>query len=186
MLQLREGLDTRTYIPEPWDDRYECMLAGWGMEREVQELIWGLVRALRPALVIETGTWIGSTAEVIGNALEDNGEGYLVTIEIDPNCVESARRRCAHLPRVEVVHGDCVVLASNWQNIDLLVIDGGERAPEHAAFEPFLAPNAIVLRHDTLRGGDRIQPGELDGFDTVTLHTPRGLSISQRPVVSAE
>jgi predicted O-methyltransferase YrrM len=183
MLYLREGVEPRAYVPDPWDARYECSDV-MAMEREVQELLWALVRALKPKLVVEIGSHRGSTAEVIGNALEDNGGGRLVSIEIDENLAGVARRRCEHLAYVEIVTGDCLELAGTWTDIDLLIVDGGtERRAEHEAFGPFLSPNAIVVRHDVLNEqGTQLRAGDLAGFDTVILNTPRGLSLSQRPV----
>ena len=72
MLELRSG------FPRVYDDL--------SMTREEQEFIYGLVRALKPMLVVETGTYRGLTAEAIGNALADNGTGDLVTVEINLAC----------------------------------------------------------------------------------------------------
>lgn len=185
-LLLRRGAEPITYMREVWDERYECANE-MCMEREVQEFVWGLVRALKPNLVVETGSYHGSTAEVIGNALEDNGCGHLLSIERDSELANAATSRCAHLPRVTIVHADSLTFpTTRWPSdrcpIDLLIIDGAdERDQECRAFIPFLAPKAIVLRHDAIVGTP-VRDGELDGFDTVILNTPRGLSLSQRPV----
>lgn len=193
MLNLRPGAIKPAYVPEVTPTRedygdYESD-GPEAMEREVQELVYGLVRALKPQLVVEVGTHEGSTAEVIGNALEDNQRGQLITIEIDHLLVRKARNRCQHLQRVEVVCADAMAVASGYHlvpldgqlreldGIDFLIVDGGEgRAREHEAFEPLLASGAIVIRHDAHRHGH----GNLDGYDTIVLRTPRGLAISQR------
>lgn len=183
MLQFRKGGEPITYMEETWDDRYQCPNA-MCMEREVQELVYGLVRALKPGLVVETGAYHGSTSEVIGNALEDNGEGHLFSIEVDERWVKAAKERTAHLPRVTIIHENSFDTAQHWwaPPIDLLIVDGSdERENEFKAFRRFLAPDALVLRHDALRGTP-VLLGELEGLDTVILRTPRGISLSQRPV----
>ena len=64
--------------PEWWtahdSDSTEC---------EVTELVAAFVRAIQPALVVETGTAFGYTARAIGRALRRNGHGRLVTLETD-------------------------------------------------------------------------------------------------------
>ena len=186
-LLLRKGAEPITYMPELWDKRYETP-NGLCMEREVQELVWALVRALKPALVVETGSYHGSTSEVIGNALESNGCGLLISLESDERWVEAAMERCAHLPRVEIVHADSLSFGRAWNLpmvIDLLIVDGSDdRDDDFEAFRPNLATSALVLRHDALKGTP-VRVGEFDGLDTVILNTPRGISLSQRPVVRA-
>ena len=182
-LLLRRGAEPITYMAEVWDKRYETPNP-MCMEREVQELVWALVRALKPMMIVETGSYHGSTSEVIGNALESNGCGRLVSIESDEQWVEAARSRCAHLSRVLIVHADSITWGRVWRDrkIDLLIVDGSDlRDDEFLAFKPHLAPNALVLRHDALEGTP-VRVGEFDGLDTVILNTPRGISLSQWPV----
>ena len=163
MLELRSGL------PRVYDDM--------SMTREEQEFIYGLVRALKPMLVVETGTYRGLTAEAIGNAIADNGIGELVTIEINPELARQAAERCAGLP-VSVVCADCREYASMlWTGIDLLIIDGGEdRRSEEQAFEGHLAPGAVIVRHDaTNPTGTYLQGDELE--DWLVLPSARGLAV---------
>jgi predicted O-methyltransferase YrrM len=47
-----------------------------------QELLYILVRLAKPAVVLETGVFDGLSSAVIMQALEDNGAGYLVSIDL--------------------------------------------------------------------------------------------------------
>jgi predicted O-methyltransferase YrrM len=188
MLTLRPGAVEHVYVPE-WCDDVRSNHDLWGMEnvmsmeREVQELLYGLVRALKPNLTVEIGSYEGGTAEVLGNAIEDNGFGFLMTIEREPELAAKAQERCAHLQHVSVVNADALDVARSGAlaDIDFLVVDGGShRDLEHQTFEPLLAKEAVVVRHDVLSERWGLKDGELEGFDTVVLRTPRGVAISQR------
>ncbi|HEY6627978.1 MAG TPA: class I SAM-dependent methyltransferase [Acidimicrobiia bacterium] len=64
---------------------------GWGW---VYHTILMLLDADRPNVMVETGTNVGSTAILIGQAILDSGrEGVLHTIELDPQIHEEAKRR---------------------------------------------------------------------------------------------
>ena len=54
-------------------------------EIEVSRLAAAFVEALRPDLVIETGSAFGQTAELIGQVLHTAGVGHLITFEVDPS-----------------------------------------------------------------------------------------------------
>ena len=162
------------------------------MEREVQELVWGLVRALKPKKIVETGSYHGSTSEVIGNALESNDYGYLLSIESDEQWVEAARSRCAHLPRVMIVHADSLSFGRAWKSvaINMLIVDGSDdRDDEFEASQAarHLAGERAGAGGMTKRCTARLSvSGSLTAFtDAVNLNTPRGISLSQRPVVRA-
>jgi len=62
---------------------YEQFRDGDCAQRTEQEFIWGLVRAIKPKIAIETGTHTGLTSIYIARALEDNNYGHLYTV--DPN-----------------------------------------------------------------------------------------------------
>lgn len=150
-------------------------------ESEVIELITAFVRALKPRVVVETGTAEGHTAEAIGRALAKNGCGALTTVEIDAEKVDRCRKRLAGLP-VDVVHGAAQSLVITEQ-IDLLFIDGNleERSNEYMHFESQLRRGGIALLHDTLKFNPPQQlVAALPGAQ-VWLNTPRGLTVIQKP-----
>lgn len=175
MLALRRPMITEPSSPVRDDFAAWSCENDMAMEQETQEFLWGLVRVMKPWLVVEIGTHLGSTAEVIGNALEDNQRGQLITAEIDYGLYQQAAERVRHLPRVEVVCMDARHLLADLNDIELLVVDGDldAREDDEAAFQRALAPGAIVIRHDMLKYRDEPWPGD------VTIRTPRGIAVTQ-------
>lgn len=164
-------------------------------EIEVSRLVAAFVGALRPDLVIETGTAFGQTAAMIGVELYNAGVGHLVTFEVDPERVALAAGQVAGLP----------VQISPEPSLDGIqaLIDGGHagrcgfawldslfdlRVPELRAIRPLLAPGAIVGIHDCgdpagtkypqFSGQVAVAAAEM-GFGRISLPTPRGVTFLQ-------
>lgn len=118
-------------------------------EFEVSELVASFVRALQPDFVVETGTAFGQTAELIGRALEANGQGRLVTLEPDADRAEMSRDRCQGLP-VEVRQQSSLDYTPD-QVIDFAWFDSlfNLRPQELMRFRPWFTPRTVVGFHDT-------------------------------------
>lgn len=70
-------------------------------EVEMHELLYGLVRHLKPTIAIETGAHVGYATCAMGLALRDNQHGRLISCDTDPERVRKTIERCQGLP-VEV------------------------------------------------------------------------------------
>jgi len=71
-------------LPEVSDNTGKYMMFDdGGVELETAEFLWGLVRLLKPAKILETGTYTGISALYMAQALRDNGFGRLITLEIE-------------------------------------------------------------------------------------------------------
>jgi predicted O-methyltransferase YrrM len=150
----------------------------------VTELVAAFVTALQPDYVIETGTASAQTAVAIGKALKRNGQGRLVTLEVDRHRVEAARSLCAGLP-VEVRQ-----LASldfePQQRIDFAWFDSliNLRVPEFRRYFPFMHNRTVVGFHDTSPDKSDLQE-QIDGLADegllryILLPTPRGATFAQ-------
>jgi predicted O-methyltransferase YrrM len=161
-------------------------------ETEVVELVAGFVRALQPDFVLETGTAYGICAAAIGRALARNGQGRLVTLEVDPERVRLARAATRRLP-VEVLEiGSLDYEPDDW--IDFAWFDSltSLRVPEFRRFLPRMHAGTIVGFHDT--GPHFALLGETEALvhegllRTINLPTPRGVTFGQplrRPTRSA-
>jgi predicted O-methyltransferase YrrM len=151
-------------------------------ERELAELVAAFVVAMQPERVLETGSHYGQTTELIGEALERNGHGHLVSIDIDDPLANVARNRCSRLIKagwVEVVTADSFQFLPDFE-IDLLFVDGAvDRASEYEHFVPYLADNAVALIHDMVNEGWLPQLPRI--FEVCNRHVlvngPRGLLI---------
>jgi hypothetical protein len=150
-------------------------------EDEVTELVAAFVRALQPEVVVETGTWTGTTTLAIGEALLKNQHGNLYAVEIDQAMAERTRRSCMGLP-VSVVHGSSL----SWEppgGIGFAWVDGdASRLAEVRYLLPHMLPGAIIGVHDT---GPEHASGRMDDLlaeprlRTITLRTPRGVSFCE-------
>ena len=89
------GLDPEAAFAgvERWQDLFEATRArgatwqGWptGINTCAGLALYGVVRALRPRRIIETGVAAGVSSTFIGAALADNGVGELFSIELPPD-----------------------------------------------------------------------------------------------------
>lgn len=88
--KLTEHLRTED---EPSNPQYLCFNTG-GVEVEVGEFFYGLVRMMKPKAILETGTHKGISAAYMAGALKDNSDrgayGTITTVEfLEPNYEES-------------------------------------------------------------------------------------------------
>src|SRR5436853_6069097 len=76
--------------PERWS-MYDSMTA----EIEVLEFLRTVVTTVKPELVLETGTFSGTSTLWIAEGLKANRRGRIITCEFDPTVYESAKTRIA-------------------------------------------------------------------------------------------
>ncbi len=162
------------------------MLDGWTAEVEVLEFLYGLVRLIKPDFAIETGTWHGFAAQVIGSAMRDNGFGMLVTMETDVESYQVAKQRIEQkkLDKYVTVLNQSSLTYNCDHVIDFLLLDSTLeiRGDEFYHFLPSLKPGATVFFHDTgtvhqiVR--DVVSQLVAKGLlDCLHIPSPRGLAI---------
>jgi predicted O-methyltransferase YrrM len=115
-------------------------------EWEVLELIHGLIRVVKPSIVVETGTFSGMGAQAIAAALARNQAGHLWTIEINDNEYPPTER-------VTFVRGDSVEWSKDGcpDSIDMAWVDCGPPDVRIEVFGNLLAkmkPGGLILCHD--------------------------------------
>lgn len=188
-----EGLftDPTHWCPDP--ERWHSTDSD-STEIEVSRLVAAFVTALRPDLVIETGSAWGQTSAMIGHALTATGQGHLITCEVDPERVTATRERCHGLPvfveprpSLEVITDHVNARDEKDRPVRFAFLDSllDLRVPELEAIRPLLAPGAIVGIHDC---GDPVgakfrsfsaevaTAAERMGFSRLSLPTPRGVT----------
>ncbi len=94
---------------------------------EVGRMLYNLVRAIRPSIVLEFGTGHGFSTLHIAAALHDNGDGRLFGSEMHTGKVAAARANLAEAGLekwAEVLEGDAIEVLATKSNVDLLYLDG--------------------------------------------------------------
>lgn len=149
------------------------------VETEVRELLYALVRATKPRIILETGTHRGLTANLMAKACEENGRGVVITCDPVKLWQEELH------PRVQYHQASSLDLMIS-QPIDLLFSDSEDsiRPKEVERFSALMHPRSLVVIHDT--GGMHEELGRrvLSLVDSgliagVFLPTPRGLFVGR-------
>ena len=181
-----EGLRESRFAPP----REHCPHPEWwhsmdadATEIEVTEAVRGLIRALQPEYVIETGTASAQTTLAIGQALKANGHGRLVSLDIVPENVTHGRQLCAGLP-VEVRLESSLDFTPE-QPIDFAWFDTltDMRHTEYRRYHPHMHARTIVGFHDTAPfhpTRSYLDEIEDEGIvKTIDLATARGFTLGQ-------
>lgn len=137
--------------PEVTNPDYQMFDDGAATQQEA-EFLYGLVRLVRPEHILETGTYTGISSLYMGQALKDNNQGDLVTLEIENShkeraeklwrlCEVSDRVKCELTPSLEY---------SPIDSFDLVFLDSEPslRLQEVIRFFPYLYDGGYILIDD--------------------------------------
>ena len=153
-------------------------------------LLYSLIRAVRPAKVVEFGTSFGISTLYLAAAVRDNGAGAVVTTELSTAKAEAARRTFAETgldDLVTVLLGDArETLAALEGAVGFVLLDGWKDLclPVLRILEPRLAPGTLVVADDVELAGlkpylDYVRDPE-NGYESVTFPVEDGMEISCR------
>jgi predicted O-methyltransferase YrrM len=118
---------------------------GMASEYEMHDFLYGLVRLMKPELVVETGCYHGLMTRRLGEAVSANGHGKVISCDVEPEQVSQAISRCEGLP-VEVRLSKAEDLPE-LHDADLIFSDSSEQSrflEYHRA-----KPGCVFLMHDT-------------------------------------
>jgi caffeoyl-CoA O-methyltransferase len=172
----REAVDAyvdahTTPLPDWWDAAHAeaaetlpwpAMLSGHVVGRLLETLVF----ALAPELVVEVGTYAGTSALAMAGALPPSGR--IVTLEIDDAHADFAQRHIDASPyadRIEIRRGPALEsLAALDGPYDLVFIDADKTGyPDYyEAALAKLAPRGLIVADNTLRDGKVLTPEEAD------------------------
>src|SRR5712691_2622429 len=125
-------------------------------------LLYTLIRAARPATVVEFGTSFGISTIHLAAAVRDNGTGRVVSTELSAAKAAQARANLAEagLPDwVTILEGDArQTLATVDAPVAFVLLDGWKDLylPVLRLLEPRLTPGALVLADDTVSLADEM------------------------------
>lgn len=114
-------------------------------------LLYALVRASRPATVVEFGMSFGISAIHLASAVRDNGTGRVVTTELSDTKIAAAKRTFAETGLTDVItilEGDALTtLAALDGAVDFVLLDGWKDLylPVIELLEPRLTTGALVV-----------------------------------------
>lgn len=152
-------------------------------EGEVVDLIFALVCAVKPDVMVETGTFLGHTTKSISEAMERNGKGHLWTIENDgPLCDVYSR---TNLPRTSFICADSVKWSEHESPdvIDIAFVDCGPppiRCQVVRNLYPKVRDGGLILVHDThFHDGFLAELRDILGAPQIDLPALHGLAIWQ-------
>lgn len=121
----------------------------WAVEGQV---LYALVRALRPAQIVEIGCWLGCSATHMLTALEANGKGKLISIDYDASAGSLITDALRHRWRLIAAEG-AQYISTHKLRAAMVYEDAGHGLPDTtailAAVRDHLRPR-LVISHDAL------------------------------------
>lgn len=174
-----------------------------GVECEVGEFLYGLVRVLKPERVLTTGIYTGVSDMYVAQALKDNGFGHSTALEIEETHLRRAEKLWKLTGVSEQVTG---ILKPSLEftpegEVDFMFLDSEPdlRFKEVERYFQYLKPGGFIGIHDLHRHLSQtdsefgfgwpygpipqmmlqwIKEGQLR---VVSFPTPRGLTLFYRP-----
>jgi predicted O-methyltransferase YrrM len=170
--------------PERWH-MYDSMTA----EAEVLEFLRTLVTTLKPALIVETGSFLGVSTLWMAEGMRANGFGKIVSCEFDPVVFGKAREKIATSGLAEFIdlRNESSLEMHVEGTIDILFSDSDMpiRAAEVKRFLPQIRSTGLILMHDASSHLKTVRDAafalEAEGLvSCIFLPTPRGLVLAQK------
>lgn len=184
-------------------NNYYWMENTGGVECEVGEFIYGLVKMLKPNRALETGTYQGTASSYIAQAMKENGFGKLDTLEIESSHRELSRIRW-EVRGLSNYIDSFLVSSLEFQpqgtyKFILIDTEPNIRFQEFEKYYPYLDSGGIIIIHDLHPHMSQIDVpnqffgwpfGKLPDFiknkildheiQCMHFETPRGLFVAQK------
>ena len=170
--------------PERWH-MYDSMTA----EVEVLEFLRTLITTIKPALVVETGAFLGVSTLWIAEGLNANGFGKIISCEYDPLVFAKAKEKIAASGLSDWIElrNESSLEMHIEGTIDIFFSDSDMpiREAEVKRFLDQIRPTGLILLHDASSHLKTVREAafklESEGLvSTIFLPTPRGLVLAQK------
>jgi len=173
-------------VTSPWGEQLQALEARARDELPYPQMISGpvvgrllemLVFLIQPKLVLELGTYAGTSALMMAGALPEGGR--IVTCEVSDEHADWAQAGIDASPyadRIEIRRGPALdTIAAVDESIDLCFIDADKPgyAEYYEAVLPKLSPHGLIAADNTLRGGQVLEGDVMDGFNRHVAADPR-------------
>src|SRR5215475_4437823 len=124
------------------------------VDADAGRFLYALVRGAMPGKVVEFGTSFGISTIYMAAAVQDRGEGSVITTELHSGKAETASRHFVQAgltDRIDLRIGDALeTLRDVKDNVAVLFLDGWKNLylPVLRLLEPALQPGALVVADD--------------------------------------
>jgi predicted O-methyltransferase YrrM len=148
-------------------------------ELELHDLLYALIRMLKPNIVVETGAYLGHATVAMGKAVCENKKGRVISCDTNHEHVIEARLKTKNLP---VVVNECSSLdLPQLTEADFIFSDSDYaiRSTEIGRAKR----GAIILVHDTrISYNSDIPPlsGLVESLGGICFETYRGFGLLKR------
>jgi predicted O-methyltransferase YrrM len=122
---------------------------------EAGRLLYALVRAARPSIIVEFGMSLGISAIHLASAVRDNGSGRVVTTELSAAKVTAAKKTFAATGLdglITVLEGDALTTLADLDGpVEFVLLDGWKELylPVTRLLEPKLSAGALIIADNT-------------------------------------
>jgi predicted O-methyltransferase YrrM len=121
-----------------------------GVECEVGELLYSLVRITKPKEILETGTYYGISSTYMGLAVKENGFGRITTLDLiyhpEAKKIHSDLELTSVINQVEI--NSLIFEPDTQYSLILLDTEPSIRFEEFKNFFDFLCPGGLIIIHD--------------------------------------
>ena len=177
-------------VASDWDERHRAFEARAREELPYPMMISGpvvgrlletLVFLIQPKLVLEIGTYAGTSALAMASGLPPDGR--IVTCEISDEHADFAQAGIDASPyadRIEIRRGPALdTLAGIEEPIDFCFIDADKEgyAGYYDAVVPKLSEHGLIAADNTLRGGRVLEGDVMDAFNRHVAADPRTVQV---------
>jgi caffeoyl-CoA O-methyltransferase len=177
-------------VTSPWGEQLQALEAKARNELPYPQMISGpvvgrlletLVFLIQPALVLELGTYAGTSAVMMAGALPQGGR--IVTCELSDDHADWAQAGIDASPyadRIEIRRGPALdAIAAIDEPIDFCFIDADKPGyvDYYEAVLPKLAPRGLIAADNTLRGGQVLEGDVMDDFNRHVAADPRSVQV---------
>jgi caffeoyl-CoA O-methyltransferase len=177
-------------VTSPWGEQLQAFEAKAREELPYPQMISGpvvgrlletLVFLARPKLVLELGTYAGTSALMMAGALPDGGR--IITCEISSEHADFAQAgidASPHADRIEIRRGPGLeAIASIDEPIDFCFIDADKEGyvGYYEAVVPKLSEHGLIAADNTLRGGRVLEGDVMDEFNRHVAADPRTVQV---------
>jgi predicted O-methyltransferase YrrM len=152
------------------------------------ELLYVLVRAMRPNIIVEFGTSYGISTLHLAAAVADNGMGSVVSTELSITKVAAARANLVESrlsDHVAILPGDAMTTLNDIRGpIDLVLLDGWKDLclPVLRSLESRLSAGALIVADDinlpSMSSYLEYVRNPANGYATVAFPVDDGMEIS--------